>query len=406
MARHGQGGRAGAGGPGWGCALAVAGLAAGIVVAPPATAGGAPVTCSPHTTVLESPRLGSQEVQVKAVNDRGDVVGFADSSRAGHKAMHAILWKHGQVSRAVDLGVLPGYVASEAYGVNDHRVVVGLLYDRKGRTFPFRWASGRMTTLNGPAGIVQQVDVSQRNAINDRGQIVATLVTGGQRQAVRWSPDGTPQLLPALPGHTWTDVFGINDDGVVSGWSRLLPSEDGQQNPVVWEASGDVVALQTAPGRADGIAESTNTSGLTVGYLGNDGTDGIPGVPNTDPERDNAVVWSSRTAAPRMLGRPAAVHDFAELVDVNDRGQAVGMSGHFTDTGFVEARARIWRPGWTSLRRLPLPAAARHRRVVVAELNDVNNRGDVVGNVYGLAAKDYSALRSIHPVLWRCAFGG
>ena len=249
------------------------------------------------------------------------------------------------------------------------------------------------------------MDVSQRNAINDRGEIAATLIIGGQRQAVRWSPDGKATRLPALPGHTWTDAFGINDDGVVSGWSRRLPNDDGEENPVIWDASGNVIALKTAPDRADGIAEATNRSGLTVGYLGNLGTDGIPGVANTDPERDNAVVWQSRTAGPLLLGRPAPVHSIAELVDVNDRGQAAGMSGNLTSTGFGLAEPRIWRTGWTSLRPLPIPAASQKSRVVVTQLNDINNRGEIVGNVYGLAPKDYSKLRRIDPVLWTCAFG-
>ena len=156
---------------------------------------------------------------------------------------------------------------------------------------------------------------------------------------MRWSPDGKATRLPALPGHTWTDAFGINDDGIVSGWSRKLPNEDGAENPVLWDASGKVVPLKTAAGRADGIAEATNRSGLTVGYLGNLGTDGIPGVANTDPERDNAVVWQTRAAAPRLLGRPAPVHFIAELVDVNDSGQAAGMSGYLTNTGFEAGQA-------------------------------------------------------------------
>ena len=288
------------------------------------------------------------------------------TARTG-QGIHAILWKGGKVEGAVDLGVLPGYVSSEAYGVNNDRVVFGLLYDKKDRTFPFRWEDGRMTVLKGPNGRRQQADVSQRNTINDRGQMVATLIVAGQRQAVRWSPDGKATLLPALPGHTWTDAFGINSDGVVSGWSRKLPNDDGEENPVLWDASGKVVPLKTAPGRADGIAEATNRSGLTVGYLGNLGTDGIPGVPNTDPERDNAVVWQSRTARPRLLGRPAPVHFIAELVDVNDRGQAAGMSGNLTNTGFAAVEPRIWRTGWTSLRPLAIPAAAQKSRVVVTD---------------------------------------
>ena len=54
---------------------------------------------------------------------------------------------------------------------------------------------------------------------------------------------------------------------------------------------------------------------------------------------------------------------------------------------------------------LPIPAAAQRSRVVITQLNDINNRGDIVGNVYGLAGKDYSKLHRIDPVLWTCAFG-
>jgi probable HAF family extracellular repeat protein len=363
----------------------------------------APTACTPSTVVLESPRKGSQEVQVKALNDRGDVVGFADSSDPKAKATHAILWTDGKPG--VDLGVLPGYVASEAYGVNNHGVVFGLLYDAKHRTFPFRWENGRMTVLKGLNGRVQRTEVSERNAINDRGQIAATLIIGGQRTAVRWSPDGKATRLPALPGHKWTDVFGINADGVVSGWSRKLASDDGEENPVIWDGAGSVHALKTIRGYADGIAEATNASGLSVGYLGNVGTDGMPGVPNTDPERDNAVVWQTRTTKALLLGPPAPRHGYGELVDVNDRGQAAGMSGSFTNSGFTVFRPVLWRSGWTSMKALPSPAASRKSAVVVTNLNDINARGDIVGNVYGLSGKDFSKLRRIDPVLWKCSFG-
>lgn len=50
-------------------ALAAAALAVGADVA---------AACSPRASILKSPRVRSQEVQAKALNDRGDVVGFAD----------------------------------------------------------------------------------------------------------------------------------------------------------------------------------------------------------------------------------------------------------------------------------------------------------------------------------------
>jgi probable HAF family extracellular repeat protein len=370
-------------------------LFASLLAAVPASASvGRAAACSPSMSILKSPRMGSTEVQAKALNDRGDVVGFADGRDGTDRA---ILWKGGKVARAVDLGVLPGYVSSEAYGVNNHRVVFGVLYDKKERTFPFRWKDGRMTVLRAPDGRLRQADVPDRNSINERGEMAATLLIAGARRAVRWTRKGKATFLQALPGHTWTNAWSISQDGVVSGWSRKLPNDDGENNPVIWTRSGKVIALKTDPGRADGAAEATNRSSLTVGYLGNLGTD-------TDPESDQAAVWQTRTAEPHLIGRTGP-YDYAELVDVNDRGQAAGMSGTFTKKGFPFVRPAIWRNGWAGLRFLRVPAASRAHRVVSTQLNDINARGAIVGDVYGLTAKDFGALRRVYPVLWTCPFG-
>jgi hypothetical protein len=137
---------------------------------------------------------------------------------------------------------------------------------------------------------------------------------------------------------------------------------------------------------------------LTVGYLGNLGTD-------TDPENDDPVVWQTATAEPQLLGGASPTDTYGELVDVNDRGQAAGMSGTFTKNGFPLVEPAIWRTGWAGLRTLRVPAVARAHPVVSTQLNDINARGAIIGDVYGLAAKDYSTLRRVYPVLWRCAFG-
>lgn len=363
-------------------------------VAAATTAAAGAAACSPRAAILKSPRAGSTEVQAKGLNDRGDVVGFADGKDG---TFRAILWKGGKVASAVDLGVLPGYVSSEAYGINDDRVVLGLLYDKQDRTFPFRWKDGRMTVLRGPDGRRRQADVQDRNAINERGEMVGTLLIAGARRAVRWSRTGKATFLPPLPGHTWTNAWNIGPDGVVSGWSRRLPNDDGENNPVLWTRSGKVIALPTIPGRADGAAQATNRAGLVVGYLGNLGTD-------TDPENDDAVVWRSRTATPQPLSPVTPGDTYAELIDVNDRGQAAGMSGTFADEGFVLAQPAIWRRGWPGLRALAIPAATRSHPVVVTALNDINASGSIVGDVYALAAANYRSLRRIYPVLWTCPF--
>lgn len=382
-------------------AVAAALAASLLAVASAGAARAAQGACSPSATILQSPRAGSWEVQAKAINDRGDVVGFADSGRG--TPVHAILWKGGTRAGALDLGLLPGYVSSEAYGVNDDRVVFGLLYDRRERAVPFRWKNGRMVVLRGPNGRLLYTDNPQSggsNAINSRGEMTWTMVVNGKRRAVRWTPAGKATFLPALPGHAWTDAFTINDDGVVSGWSARISNKIGEENPVLWDASGKVVPLQTVPGRSDGIAMATNSAGLTVGVLGNLGTD-------KDPESDQAAVWRTRAAAPQLLG-PRAPYVTTEFVDVNDRGQAAGLTASLdSKTGFPQGKPMIWQTGWPRIRPLAVPAASRAASpIVVPSLNDINERGAIVGTVYGATKKSYASVRRIDPVLWTCAFAG
>src|SRR4051794_41750613 len=78
--------------------------------------------CAPASVIIASPRKVSREVQVKALNDRGDVVGFADSSDPKANTTHAILWANGKAGG--DFGVRPGYVASGGDGGVQRRVVL------------------------------------------------------------------------------------------------------------------------------------------------------------------------------------------------------------------------------------------------------------------------------------------
>ena len=376
-------------------------LSAGALAASTSATRAVEVGCSPSSTILESPRAQSVEVQAKAINDRGDVVGFADS-RDSKGPIHAILWRGGEAAGAIDLGVLPGYVASEAYGVNDERVVFGLLIDKSKRAVPFRWASGRMTVLKGPGGellTTENPGAGGRNAINSRGEMAWTMVVRGDRRAVRWAPNGKATYLPALPGHAWTDAFGINDDGIVSGWSRKLPNDDGAENPVLWTRSGKVVPLKTAPGQADGIAEATNDAGMTVGYLGNQS--------KTEPEMDQFAVWRSRAAAPQLMG-PLRPNLIAEFVDINDRGQAIGMTGTQNPRTGFSARPEPssgGRAGRTSgrspFRRRPvalIPSSFRRSTTSTRE-----ERSSATSTVW--PARRTRTLRRIDPVVWACAFG-
>jgi len=74
-------------------------LSAGVLAASTSATRAVGAGCSPTSTILASPRAQSLEVQAKAINDRGDVVGFADSDNS-KGPIHAILWKGGKAAGA------------------------------------------------------------------------------------------------------------------------------------------------------------------------------------------------------------------------------------------------------------------------------------------------------------------
>ena len=290
-----------------------------------------------------------------------------------------------------------GYVSSEAYGVNNHRVVFGLLYDKKERTFPFRWKDGRMRLLKGPNGRVRQADAPDRNTINERGEIAGTLLVAGNRRAVRWTPQGQGELPPgAARAHLDERLEhrrGRHRVRVVAQAAERRRREQPRHLDEVRQ--GDRAEDRAGPCRRGRRADQP---------LRPDGR--LPGQPRHGhrPRERPGSCLADASGEPQLLG-PATTYAYAELVDVNDRGQAAGTSGTFTAGGFPVARPAIWRTGWSELRTLPLPAATRHHRVVVGGSNDINAHGAIAGNVYGLSGKDFSKLERVYPVVWKCAFG-
>ena len=162
--------------------------------------------CTPSRSILKSPRVGSREVQAKALNDRGDVVGFADGSDGTDRA---ILWKGGKVA--------PG---GRSRGAARLRLLGGLRRStttascsacsttRRSARFRSVGRHGRMTVLKGPNGRIQQTDVPDRNAINERGEIAATLIS--RRPPARGALDaqGQGELPPGAAGTRLDECMG------------------------------------------------------------------------------------------------------------------------------------------------------------------------------------------------------
>jgi probable HAF family extracellular repeat protein len=121
------------------------------------------------------------------INNRGQVVGF--SYLADNTTFHGYLWQ--KSTGMIDLGTLPGDVASDANGINNLGQVAGGSYDADGNGRAVLWQNGVMTDLNTlipPDSPLYLIDSS--GTINDQGQIAgyALQVSTGEVHAFLATP--------------------------------------------------------------------------------------------------------------------------------------------------------------------------------------------------------------------------
>lgn len=121
--------------------------------------------------------LGGPTGTANAINEAGEVVGYADTP----SSTHAYLWRRGKMT---DLGTLNGDCFSGAFGINTHTQVVGqsITCDFTGFR-AFLWENGSMIDLNlfVPSG--SNLTLTEVETINDRGEMfgIGTLANGNDR---------------------------------------------------------------------------------------------------------------------------------------------------------------------------------------------------------------------------------
>ncbi len=135
--------------------------------------------------------LGGPGSQATAINDNGQVVGFADTTpdANGVSQSHAFLWTPGGTDGVAgnpqmkDLGLFIDGTYSQAHGINNAGQIVGTA-DYQSHDYAFLWdAVNGMRGLNNLAPTatysftpITSASISTASAINNQGQIVGTLV--------------------------------------------------------------------------------------------------------------------------------------------------------------------------------------------------------------------------------------
>ncbi len=173
--------------------------------------------------------LGGNNSFAAGVNDAGQIVGFAetaahDSTCAAPQALdyYGTIWNRNGKARA--LQPFPGDGVSQAVAINNAGAAVGASgpcgppnNNGDGTAHALLWGDAaapiNLGTLGGTTANIA-------TAINDRGDVVGQSATSGNLayHAFRWR-DGTMHDLGTLPGDTYSEALGLNNDHQATGYS-------------------------------------------------------------------------------------------------------------------------------------------------------------------------------------------
>jgi probable HAF family extracellular repeat protein len=300
--------------------------------------------------------LGGYESRALDVNERGQVVGKADTVFRAARIdviQHGFLWENGTMR---DLGTLGG-PDSEAVDVNERGQVVGTADTREREGgYPIRhaflWRNGKIRDL----GPIRRRD-SEASGINNRGEI---LIHQDQADAFKESVflwvNGSIRALPPDKQHTSAS---IDDRGRVIGVSGMWKGE----KDWLWQ-NGEYTELNFRP-------SDINTRGQIVG---------------TGPSGDwsKAVKWTDGRM--EILTPPTRSRTLGSMTpapaSINDSGLVVG---NFVPKGLRSTHPCLWRG--TQGQEISLPTGA-----VSGTVHAVNNSGQVLGEARMRAANDHHAF--------------
>jgi len=230
------------------------------------------------------PTLGGTHGYATSVNDRGQIVGWAETpvhdptcdSPTQVLQFRAVLWEPKQ-NRKTELPPFPGDSTSAATAINNRGEVVGISGEcdvavgRFSARHAVLWEKGMVTDLENLGGTSWHTPT----AINERGDVVGfsnpaapgDLVGDFLVRAFLWTRSDGIQALGRLPGDSTSQARGINSRRQVVGVST---SFEGVSRAFLWD-DGVIQNLNALvePGFADSLvsAQDINDAGHITGTL-------------------------------------------------------------------------------------------------------------------------------------------
>jgi uncharacterized membrane protein len=164
------------------------------------------------------PPLGSDpDSEAVDINSQGDTVGY--SGTCGGTANHAVLWEYGSPISLPDLGFLG---SNEAYGINDQGQIVGTVSNGT-YFYAALWEDQTLTVLKPLPGDI----LALGEAINNQGLVVGSALDSQFKwsHALIWvngKPINLNKLFPENSNLYATMANQINDKGQISGMAVIL----------------------------------------------------------------------------------------------------------------------------------------------------------------------------------------
>jgi probable HAF family extracellular repeat protein len=296
---------------------------------------------------------GGSVSQGQAINVAGQVAGYA---RFSNYNAHGFYWT--QKTGLVDLGSIPPKTNfSVAQAINSLADIVGYSdYNEIQDQHAVLWQHSTGTFVD--LGTLNGGTYSQANGINDSGMI-AGFSNGAvnSMHEVVWDKNGIHDL-GALSGG-YGQGIAINEEGEVTGFSQ---TQDGIWHATLWNKSTGLKALPMFTEKdSSASGNSINNLGQVAGGSGN-----------------VAVLWeNNQNHTPRSLGVLSGA-GWSTAFAINDVGQVVGWSG-FTafiwtqKTGMVDLNTLIPpNSGW----QLILPTS-------INALGQIVGQGNINGASHG-----------------------
>jgi probable HAF family extracellular repeat protein len=250
---------------------------------------------------------------------------FFTTSATGFTCL-GFVWRDGAIRPLPTLGGNNGY----ASGANDRGQIVGwaesTVHDAScvpPQVLQFRAAVwGREGTSVRELPLIAGDSSSAATAINNRGQVVGISGSCDQavgrftaRHAVLWEDD-TLTDIGSLGNDTWNTPTAINERGEVVGFASLPGSDpdDPILHAFLWTERGGMQDLGTLPGDASSQAQGINARGQVVGL-----SCGAAGC--------RAFVWDDGVMTDlNTLVAGSASGRLEMAMDINDRGEITGRA--------------------------------------------------------------------------------